>query len=117
MSRVPVTLIELYSYQPDTGPISPILGDTGYIFNSGDHLHPVHPPATGKRPSHSRPPRRGYSDPACLLHLLRLWKERKPETFTVRTLKSLLAAEGLHDMWMWINMMTQVTLRAGLLCC
>ena len=116
MSRVPVTLIELYSYQPDTDPIPAILGDTGYTFTSGDHLDPVHPPATGRRPSHSRPPRRGYSDPACLLHLLRLWKERKPETFTVRTLKSLLAAEGLHDMWMWINMMTQVTGRERPLC-
>ena len=116
MSRVPVTLIEQSSYQPDTGAIPPILGDTRYIFNSQDHLDPVHPPSSGNITSHSPPPRRGYSDPACLLHLLRLWKERKPETFTVRTLKSLLAAEGLHDMWMWINMMTQVTGRAGSLC-
>ncbi len=84
------------------------------MFNSRDHLTLVNPQATHHQLLFL--PRRGYSDPACLLQLLRLRKERKPETFTVRTLKSLLAAEGLHDMWMWINMMTQVTGRAGSLC-
>ena len=28
--------------------------------------------------------------------------------YNIKTLKWLLAAEGLHDMWMWVNMMTQV---------
>lgn len=51
--------------------------------------------------------RRGRGDPECLQRLLVLWQRQSSETYTVRTLKSLLAAEGLHDMWMWINMMTQ----------
>eukprot|EP00092_Neocalanus_flemingeri_P000413 GFUD01000440.1.p1 GENE.GFUD01000440.1~~GFUD01000440.1.p1 ORF type:complete len:411 (-),score=125.59 GFUD01000440.1:30-1262(-) len=41
--------------------------------------------------------------------LLRMWKEKNPDTYNVRMLKTLLAAEGLADMWMWINIITQDT--------
>merc|ERR1719429_1082269 len=39
--------------------------------------------------------------------LLRLWSSAKPESYTVKNLKRVLAAEGLHHMWLWISLMTQ----------
>lgn len=51
--------------------------------------------------------RRGQTDRQCLVGLMRLWQDRRPDTYNIKTLKWLLAAEGLHDMWMWVNMMTQ----------
>jgi len=51
--------------------------------------------------------RRGQTDRQCLVGLMRLWQDRRPDTYNTKTLKWLLAAEGLHDMWMWVNMMTQ----------
>jgi len=51
--------------------------------------------------------RRGQTDRQCLVGLMKLWQDRRPDTYNIKTLKWLLAAEGLHDMWMWVNMMTQ----------
>jgi len=51
--------------------------------------------------------RRGQTDRQYLVGLMRLWQDRRPDTYNIKTLKWLLAAEGLHDMWMWVNMMTQ----------
>merc|ERR1719336_1038988 len=39
--------------------------------------------------------------------LLRLWSSAKPESYNVKSLKRVLAAEGLHHMWLWISLMTQ----------
>merc|ERR1719471_373824 len=39
--------------------------------------------------------------------LLRLWSSAKPECYNVKGLKRVLAAEGLHHMWLWISLMTQ----------
>merc|ERR1719232_2271210 len=39
--------------------------------------------------------------------LLRLWSSAKPESYNVKNLKRVLAAEGLHHMWLWISLMTQ----------
>merc|ERR1719347_1109868 len=39
--------------------------------------------------------------------LLRLWSSAKPECYNVKNLKRVLAAEGLHHMWLWISLMTQ----------
>jgi len=39
--------------------------------------------------------------------LLRLWSTAKPASYNVRGLKRVLAAEGLHHMWLWISLMTQ----------
>jgi len=41
--------------------------------------------------------------------LLHLWREERPGQYNVRGLKSVLAMEGLHDMWMWITLITQDT--------
>jgi len=39
--------------------------------------------------------------------LFKLWEAHQPERYTLAGLKNLLVAEGLHDMWVWVNMMTQ----------
>merc|ERR1719499_2560566 len=39
--------------------------------------------------------------------LLRLWSSAKPECYNIKNLKRVLAAEGLHHMWLWISLMTQ----------
>lgn len=39
--------------------------------------------------------------------LFKLWEAHQPEKYTLAGLKNLLVAEGLHDMWVWVNMMTQ----------
>jgi len=38
--------------------------------------------------------------------LLQTWKSIKPECYTISTLKGILSSEGLTDMWMWINIIT-----------
>lgn len=47
------------------------------------------------------------SNSASLRMLLRLWSSAKPESYNVKSLKRVLAAEGLHHMWLWISLMTQ----------
>lgn len=47
------------------------------------------------------------SNSASLRMLLRLWSSAKPESYNVKNLKRVLAAEGLHHMWLWISLMTQ----------
>jgi len=47
------------------------------------------------------------SNSASLRMLLRLWSSAKPECYNVKNLKRVLAAEGLHHMWLWISLMTQ----------
>jgi len=47
------------------------------------------------------------SNSASLRMLLRLWSSAKPECYNVKNLKRILAAEGLHHMWLWISLMTQ----------
>merc|ERR1711971_944241 len=44
---------------------------------------------------------------ASLRLLLRLWSQAKPHSYNVKGLKRVLAAEGLHHMWLWISLMTQ----------
>merc|ERR1719376_1607786 len=39
--------------------------------------------------------------------IIKLWQELSPETFTIRCCKNILAAEGLHHMLLWLNLMTQ----------
>jgi len=39
--------------------------------------------------------------------LLQVWKEQRPESYNLKVLKTVLAQEGLHEMVMWINLMTQ----------
>merc|ERR1719376_1029162 len=39
--------------------------------------------------------------------IMKLWQELSPETFTIRCCKNILAAEGLHHMLLWLNLMTQ----------
>jgi len=53
--------------------------------------------------------RRHRSDSGQLRKVIRLWQELFPDTFTVRGCKNVLAAEGLHHMWLWLNLMTQNT--------
>jgi len=52
----------------------------------------------------------GGEDSVCLRLLLRLWSTAKPASYNVRGLKRVLAAEGLHHMWLWISLMTQKNL-------
>jgi len=47
------------------------------------------------------------SNSASLRMLMRLWSSAKPESYNVKNLKRVLAAEGLHHMWLWISLMTQ----------
>merc|ERR1712223_2142797 len=47
------------------------------------------------------------SQSASLRLLLRLWSSAKPDSYNVKGLKRVLAAEGLHHMWLWISLMTQ----------
>merc|ERR1712223_779527 len=47
------------------------------------------------------------SHSASLRLLLRLWSQAKPDSYNVKGLKRVLAAEGLHHMWLWISLMTQ----------
>jgi len=47
------------------------------------------------------------SQSASLRLLLRLWSSARPESYNVKGLKRVLAAEGLHHMWLWISLMTQ----------
>merc|ERR1711971_99938 len=47
------------------------------------------------------------SNSASLRLLLRLWSSAKPDSYNVKGLKRVLAAEGLHHMWLWISLMTQ----------
>merc|ERR1719445_1615234 len=47
------------------------------------------------------------SNSASLRMLLRLWSSAKPASYNVKGLKRVLAAEGLHHMWLWISLMTQ----------
>jgi len=49
----------------------------------------------------------GGGDSGSLRLLLRLWSSLKPASYNVRGLKRVLAAEGLHHMWLWISLMTQ----------
>jgi len=75
----------------------------GRRLGLGPHLALV-PGVWGVTPGSRR---RGQTDRQCLVGLMRLWQDRRPDTYNIKTLKWLLAAEGLHDMWMWVNMMTQ----------
>lgn len=49
----------------------------------------------------------GGGDTGSLRLLLRLWSTAKPASYNVKGLKRVLAAEGLHHMWLWISLMTQ----------
>eukprot|EP00090_Calanus_glacialis_P027992 TRINITY_DN4469_c0_g1_i4.p1 TRINITY_DN4469_c0_g1~~TRINITY_DN4469_c0_g1_i4.p1 ORF type:complete len:467 (+),score=156.04 TRINITY_DN4469_c0_g1_i4:630-2030(+) len=49
----------------------------------------------------------GGGEAGSLRLLLRLWSTAKPASYNVRGLKRVLAAEGLHHMWLWISLMTQ----------
>merc|ERR1719278_466815 len=51
--------------------------------------------------------RQEKSNSASLRLLLRLWSSAKPDSYNVKGLKRVLAAEGLHHMWLWISLMTQ----------
>merc|ERR1711970_1453835 len=51
--------------------------------------------------------RRHGSDSRQLRMIIKLWQELSPETFTIRCCKNILAAEGLHHMLLWLNLMTQ----------
>eukprot|EP00091_Calanus_sinicus_P012639 TRINITY_DN28338_c0_g1_i1.p1 TRINITY_DN28338_c0_g1~~TRINITY_DN28338_c0_g1_i1.p1 ORF type:complete len:248 (+),score=52.99 TRINITY_DN28338_c0_g1_i1:143-886(+) len=51
--------------------------------------------------------RRGWMEKDKLQMLLRTWKKKNPESYNIHTLKSILLAEGLSDMWMWMNIITK----------
>jgi len=51
--------------------------------------------------------RRGRREQEKLQMLLTLWREKRGSTYNINTLKTLLAEEGLNDMWMWINIITR----------
>jgi len=59
----------------------------------------------GRRGSTHRGARR--ADKHRLQSLFSVWEKLLPEKYNLHTLKAILAAEGLQDMWMWVNMMTQ----------
>jgi len=50
--------------------------------------------------------RRGSREKDKMELFMKVWRETKPELYTVTHLKALLSAEGLSDMWMWINIIT-----------
>jgi len=51
--------------------------------------------------------RRGCLEKDNMEMMLRAWKNKYPESYNILNLKSILLAEGLYDMWMWINIITQ----------
>lgn len=50
--------------------------------------------------------RRGSREKDKMELLMKIWRETKPETYNIGILKTVLSAEGLSDMWMWINIIT-----------
>jgi len=59
-----------------------------------------------------RKQRRGSRERNNLEMMLRAWKNKSPESYNIHTLKTILLAEGLYDMWMWINIITQSNTRS-----
>merc|ERR1712106_544741 len=51
--------------------------------------------------------RRGWRERDHLEMVLKAWKNNNPDSYNIQKLKSILLAEGLSDMWMWINIITQ----------
>merc|ERR1712106_1155319 len=51
--------------------------------------------------------RRGWRERDNLEMVLQAWKNDNPHSYNIHTLKNILLAEGLSDMWIWINIITQ----------
>jgi len=55
--------------------------------------------------------RRRWNEKDNMEMMLRGWRKKSPESYNILNLKSILLAEGLYDMWMWLNIITQDTTR------